>query len=45
MKELLALKREKKEKVRDFSQRFASHLNNFSTAIKTIKETLIEYYT
>ena len=29
MKELLALRREKKEKVKDFSQRFVSHLNNF----------------
>ena len=36
---------DKKEKVRDFSQRFAAHLNNFSAAIKPIEETLMEYYT
>ena len=45
MKELLALKKEKKEKVQDFTHRFATHLNNFSTAIKPTEETLIEYYT
>ena len=45
MKELLALKREKKEKVRDFSQRSIAHLNNFSAAIKPAEETPIEYCT
>ena len=45
MKELLALRREKKEKVRDFSQIFATHLNNFSAAIKPNEKTMIEYYT
>ena len=34
MKELLALKKEKKEKVQDFTHRFAAHLKNFSAAIK-----------
>ena len=45
MKELLFLRMAKKEKVKDFSQRFASRLNNFSAAIKPIEETLMEYYT
>ena len=36
---------EKKEKVQDFSQRFVSHLNNFSAAIKPVEETLVECYT
>ena len=45
MKELLALRKEKKEKVQDFSQWFAPHLNNFSDAIRTTEETLIGYYT
>ena len=45
MKELLALSKEKKEKVQDFSKRFAAHLNNFSAAINPTEETLIEYYT
>ena len=42
MKELLALKREKKEKVRDFNQSFTTHLNNFSATIKLAEETMIE---
>ena len=45
MKELLALRMDKKEKVQDFSQRFVAHLNNFSVAIKPAEDTLIEYYT
>ena len=45
MKELLALRKEKKEKVQDFGQRFVAHLNNFSAAINHVEETLIEYYT
>ena len=44
MKELLALKMEKKEKVLDFNHRFAHHLTNFSAAIIPAKETLIKYY-
>ena len=45
MKEFLALRMDKKEKVWDFSQRFASPLNYFSVAIKLAEETLMEYYT
>ena len=45
MKELLALRMDKKEKVQDFNQRFVAHLNNFSATIKPAEETLIEYYT
>ena len=44
MKEFLALRMEKKEKVWDFDQRFASHLNNSSAAIMPAEETLMEYY-
>ena len=44
MKELLALKMDKKEKVLDFNHRFAHHLNNFSAAIMPPEETLMEYY-
>ena len=36
---------DKKEKVYDFSQRFAAHLNNFSASIKPVEENLMEYYT
>ena len=36
---------DKKEKVKDFIQRFSAHLNNFSAAIKPVEETLIKYYT
>ena len=45
IKELLTLRMDKKEKVQDFNQRFAAHLNNFSATIKPAEETLIEYYT
>ena len=31
--------------MKDFSQRFVAHLNNFSATIKPAEETLIEYYT
>ena len=31
--------------MKDFTHRFAAHLNNFNAAIKPIEETLIEYYT
>ena len=45
MKELLALKKEKKEKVQEFTHRFAAHLKIFNAAIRPAEETLIEYYT
>ena len=41
----MALKKEKKEKVQDFTHRFASHLKNFNAAIRPTEETLLEYYT
>ena len=44
MKELLALRMDKKEKVHDFNHGFASHLNYFSASIKPAEETLMEYY-
>ena len=45
MKELLALKKEKKEKVQDFTHSFVAHLKKFRAAIKPTEETLVEYYT
>ena len=45
MKGLLALKKENKEKVQDFTHRFVAHLKKFSATIKPTKENLIEYYT
>ena len=45
MKELLSLRMDKKDKVQDFIQRFAAHLNNISVVIKPTKETLMEYFT
>ena len=45
MKELVTLKKEKNEKVQDFTHMFSTHLNNFNATIKPTKETLIEYYT
>ena len=45
MKGLIALKKEKKEKVHNFTQRFAAYLNNFSAADKPSEHALIEYYT
>ena len=45
MKGLIALKKENKEKVHNFSQRFASYLNNFNVADKPSEHALIEYYT
>ena len=44
MKGLCALKKERKEKVHSFSQRFATYLKNFSTADKPSNKVLIEYY-
>ena len=45
MKGLCALKKERKEKVHDFTQRFAAYLNNFTAINKPSKNDLIEYYT
>ena len=45
MKGLIALKKEKKERVHNFTQRFASYLNNFNVADKPSKHALIDYYT
>ena len=45
MKGLCALKKERKEKVHSFTQRFASYLKNFSVADKPANKVLIEYYT
>ena len=45
MKGLISLKKEKKERVHNFTQRFASYLNNFSAANKPSDHALIEYYT
>ena len=45
MKGLCALKKEKKEKVHSFTQRFAAYLKNFSEMDRTLDKVLIEYYT
>ena len=45
MKGLVSLKKEKKEMVHNFTQRFATYLNNFDAADKPSKHVLIEYYT
>ena len=45
MKWLIALKKEKKERVHNFTQRFVSYLNNFDAADKRSEHALIEYYT
>ena len=45
MKELLAIIKEKKERMHNFNQRFVAHLNNFVATIKPAENTLIEYYT
>ena len=45
MKGLCALKKERKEKVHSFTQRFAAYLKNFSPADKPSDKVLIEYYT
>ena len=44
MKELWDLKKERKEKVHSFTQRFAAYLKNFSAAVKPSDKVLIEYY-
>ena len=45
MKGLCALKKERKERVHNFTQRFATYLNNFTAADKPSENALIEYYT
>ena len=45
MKGLCTLKKERKEKVHNFTQRFAAYLKNFSAADKPSDKVLIEYYT
>ena len=45
MKGLCSLKKERKEKVHSFTQRFVAYLKNFSEAYKPSDKVLIEYYT
>ena len=45
MKGLCALKKERKEKVHSFTQRFAAYLKNFSEVDRPLDKVLIEYYT
>ena len=45
MKGLCTLKKERKEKVHSFTQRFATYLKNFSATDKPSNQVLIEYYT
>ena len=45
MKGLCALKKERKEKVHSFTQRFATYLKNFSATAKPSDKVLIEYNT
>ena len=45
MKGLGALKKERKEKVHNFTQRFSAYLKNFSAIDKPSDKVLIEYYT
>ena len=45
MKGLCALKKERKEKVHSFTQRFAACLKNFSATDNPSDKVLIEYYT
>ena len=45
MKGLCALKKERKEKVHSFTQRFATYLKIFYEADKPSDKVLIEYYT
>ena len=45
MKGLCDLKKEIKEKVHSFTQRFVAYLKNFSEADKPSDKVLIEYYT
>ena len=45
MKGLIALKKEKKENLHNFTQRFVAYMNNFDATDKPTKHALIEYYT
>ena len=45
MKGLITLKKEKKEMVHNFTQRFDSYMNNFDATDKPTEHALIEYYT
>ena len=45
MKGLCTLKKERKEKVHSFTQRFVSYLKNFSVADNPSDKVLTEYYT
>ena len=45
MKGFYALKKERKEKVHSFTQRFAAYLKNFSATDKPSNKVLIEYHT
>ena len=45
MKWLCALKKERKEKVHNFTQRFVAYLKKFTAADKPFDKALIEYYT
>ena len=45
IKRLCALKKERKEKVHSFTQRFAAYLKNFSEVDRPSDKVLIEYYT
>ena len=45
MKGLISLKKEKKERIHNFTRRFAAYLNNFNAADKPFEHALIEYYT
>ena len=45
MKGLCALKKERKEKVHNFTQRFVAYIKNFSATDKPSDKVLIEYYT
>ena len=45
MKGLISLKKENKERVHNFTQRFVSYMNNFNATDKPTEHALIEYYT
>ena len=45
MKGLCALKKERKEKVHDFTQIFLAYINSFTAVNKPSENALIEYYT
>ena len=45
MKGLIALKKENKERVHHFTQKFAAYLNNFNATNKPSEHALIKYYT